>query len=167
VVSFVLRTATISIFLSDAKGGPVCRAQTCAHSGVEPSRSAKAFLQGGPKTSNFWPFLAFTSPISQRPLKIEAYKQRMKLFDPPCRNTKICPPWKSCLEGEWRVCVSSTDALVKFFLLFFFAFYYLPCYWWIQICIMYIMYTMYTVRIIRWNINSKPPPNKNNPRAVK
>jgi len=36
----------------------------------------------------------------------------MKLFDPPCRNTEICPPWKSCLECEWRVCVSSTDALV-------------------------------------------------------
>ena len=35
VVSFVLRTATISVFLSDAKCGPVCRAQTCAHSGVE------------------------------------------------------------------------------------------------------------------------------------
>ena len=47
----MLRTATISIFLSDAKCGPVCRAQTCAHSGVEPSRSAKAFLQGGPKSS--------------------------------------------------------------------------------------------------------------------
>ena len=55
-----------------------------------------------------------TSPISQRPMKIEAYKQRMKLFDPPCRNTEICPPWKSCLECEWRVCVSSTDALVRF-----------------------------------------------------
>ena len=38
----------------------------------------------------------------------------MKLFDPPCRNTEICPPWKSCLECEWRVCVSSTDALVMF-----------------------------------------------------
>jgi len=36
----------------------------------------------------------------------------MKLFDPPCRNTEICPPWKSCLECEWRACVSSTDALV-------------------------------------------------------
>ena len=44
VVSFVHRTTTISIFLSDAKCSPVCRAQTCAHSGVEPSRSAKAFL---------------------------------------------------------------------------------------------------------------------------
>ena len=40
----------------------------------------------------------------------------MKLFDPPCRNTEICPPWKSCLECEWRVCVSSTDALVFVFL---------------------------------------------------
>jgi len=51
VVSFVHRTATISIFLSDAKCSPICTAQTCAHSGVEPSRSAKAFLQGGPKSS--------------------------------------------------------------------------------------------------------------------
>ena len=38
----------------------------------------------------------------------------MKLFDLPCRNTEICPLWKSCLECEWRVCVSSTDALVVF-----------------------------------------------------
>ena len=51
VVSFVHRTATISIFLSDAKCSSICRAQTCAHSGVESSRSAKAFLQGGPKSS--------------------------------------------------------------------------------------------------------------------
>jgi len=29
------------------------------------------------KISNFWPFLAFMSPISQRPLKIEASKQSM------------------------------------------------------------------------------------------
>ena len=28
-------------------------------------------------------------------------------------ETEICPPWKSCLECEWRVCVSSTDALVQ------------------------------------------------------
>ena len=38
VVSFVHWTATISISLSDAKCSPVCRAQTCAHSGVKPSR---------------------------------------------------------------------------------------------------------------------------------
>ena len=60
VVSFVHRTATISIFLSDAKCGPVCRAQTCAHSVVESSRSAKAFLQGGPKTSKNFEFFTIS-----------------------------------------------------------------------------------------------------------
>ena len=48
--SFVHRTATVSISISDAKCSPICRAQTCAHSGAEPSRSAKAYLQGGPKS---------------------------------------------------------------------------------------------------------------------
>ena len=65
VVSFVHRTATISVFLSDAKCSQIYRAQTCAHSGAEPSRSAKGFLQGGPKSSkkksNFSPFRDFTS----------------------------------------------------------------------------------------------------------
>ena len=51
VVSFVHRSATISVFLSDAKCSPICRAQTCAHSGAEPPRSAKGFLQAGPKSS--------------------------------------------------------------------------------------------------------------------
>jgi len=51
VVSFVHRTATISVLLSVAKCGSIYRAQTCAHSGVESSRSAKGFLQGGPKSS--------------------------------------------------------------------------------------------------------------------
>ena len=81
VVSFVLRTATISIFLSDTKCGPVCRAQTCAHSGVEPSRLTKAFLQGGPKSSKkFRIFHHFETlvHVSQKLLKIEAYKQRME-----------------------------------------------------------------------------------------
>jgi len=40
-------TATISIFLSVAKCGSICR----AHSGVEPSGSAKAILRRGPKSS--------------------------------------------------------------------------------------------------------------------
>jgi len=51
VVSFVHRTATISVFLSASKCSSICRTQTCAHSGIEPSRSAKAILQGGPKNS--------------------------------------------------------------------------------------------------------------------
>ena len=73
------RTATISIFLSVAKCGSICRAQTCAHSDIEPSKSAKAFLQGGPKTSKkFRIFHHFETlvHISQKLLKIEAYKQR-------------------------------------------------------------------------------------------
>ena len=41
--------STVSVFLSVVKCGSVCRAQTCAHSGIEPSTLAKGFLQGGPK----------------------------------------------------------------------------------------------------------------------
>jgi len=43
--------STVSAFLSVAKCGRVCRAKTCAHSGIEPSRLAKGFPQGGPKSS--------------------------------------------------------------------------------------------------------------------
>ena len=74
------RTATNSIFLSVAKCGPICRAQTCAHSGIEPSRSAKAFLQGGPKrskkNSKFFTISRFYVHISQKLIKTEAHKQR-------------------------------------------------------------------------------------------
>ena len=94
VVSFVHRTATISIFLSDAKCSSICRAQTCAHSGVEPSRSAKAFLQGEPKTSKkiriFHHFVIYVH-ISQKLLTIEAYKQRTeKSFISPLSNYRMC-----------------------------------------------------------------------------
>ena len=51
VASFVHRTATISVFLSASKSGSICRAQTCVYSGVQLLRSAKAILQGGPKSS--------------------------------------------------------------------------------------------------------------------
>ena len=77
VVSFVQRTATISIFLSDAKCSPICRAQTCAHSAVEPSRSAKAFvqaLQGGPKSSK--KFRIFQHFETLRPYMSETIKNR-------------------------------------------------------------------------------------------
>ena len=81
VVSFVLRTATISVFLSDAKCGPVCRAQNCAHSGVETSRSAKAFLQGGPKSSKKFRFFHHFETL--RPYISETIK-----------NRGICSIWK-------------------------------------------------------------------------
>ena len=38
----------VSVFLSISKCSLVCRAQTCAHSGIEPSTLTKGFLQGGP-----------------------------------------------------------------------------------------------------------------------
>ena len=94
VVSFVLRTATISIFLSVAKYGSICRAQTSAQSGVEPLRSAKAFLHGGPKSSK--KFRIFTISrlyvsISQKLLKIASYKQRTeKSFISPLFNCRMC-----------------------------------------------------------------------------
>jgi len=51
-----------------AKCGRVCRAQTCAHFGIERSTLAKEFLQGEPKVRKkfefFLQFLAFTSLIS-------------------------------------------------------------------------------------------------------
>ena len=39
--------------LSVVKCGRICVAQTCAHSGIEPSTLAKEFLQGGPKVRIF------------------------------------------------------------------------------------------------------------------
>ena len=72
-VSFVHRTATI-FFLSDAKCSPICTAQTCAHSGAEPLKSAKAFLQGGPKSSK--KFRIFYHFETLRPYISETIKNR-------------------------------------------------------------------------------------------
>ena len=81
----------ISVFLSVAKCGRVCRAHTCAHSGIELSTLAKGFPQGGPKVRKNFEF----QNISSLYLKIEAYKQRMQLYDHPCRN-----PVKSMPRGK-------------------------------------------------------------------
>ena len=67
----MLWTATISIFLSVAKCGSICRAQTCALSGVEPSRSAK---KGGPKSSK--KFRIFHHFETLRPYISETIKNR-------------------------------------------------------------------------------------------
>ena len=59
----------VSVFLSVAKCTRVCRAQTCAHSGIEPSTLAKGFQRMGQKFEKNSKFrtisIAFTSPISQ------------------------------------------------------------------------------------------------------
>jgi len=102
------------LFLSsDAKCSPICRAQTCAHSGVEPSRSAKAFLQGGPKSSK--KFRIFTISrlyvhISQKLLKIEAYKQYMeKSFISPLSNCRMC--LDPSVTGFYRVSQKVSDVI--------------------------------------------------------
>ena len=67
--------SAVSVFLTSPSAvdcSRICRAQTCAHSGIEPSTLTKGFQRMGQKfekNSNFGPFLAFTSPISQWPLK--------------------------------------------------------------------------------------------------
>ena len=43
--------STVSVLISVVTCGRLCRAQTCAHSGIEPSRLAKGFPQSGPKSS--------------------------------------------------------------------------------------------------------------------
>ena len=108
------RTATISISLSDAKCSPICRAQTCAHYGVEMSRSAKAFLQGGPKSwkknSNFSPILRLYVHISQKLLKTEAYKQRTeKRFISPLSNCCMC--MDPSFTGFYRVSQKVSDVI--------------------------------------------------------
>jgi len=60
--------STVSVFLSVVKCGRVCRAQTCAHSGIEPSGLAKGFPQGWQtvrKNYNFWPLRKRTSPCNR------------------------------------------------------------------------------------------------------
>jgi len=80
----VHRTATISIFLSVDKCGSICRAQTCAHSGVD-YRTVKIGLRGfyrvGQKVRKNFEFFTISRlyvHMSQKRLKIEAYKQRME-----------------------------------------------------------------------------------------
>ena len=41
--------STVSVFLSSVKCGRICKAQTCAHSGIEPSTLAKGFQRMGQK----------------------------------------------------------------------------------------------------------------------
>jgi len=90
----VHRTAIISIFLSVAKCDSICRAQTCAHSGAEPSRSVKAFLQGGPKVRKKFEFFTISRlyvHISQKRLKLDAYKRHTEdSFIPPLSNCRMC-----------------------------------------------------------------------------
>ena len=69
--------SAVSVFLSVAKCGRLCRPQTCAHSGIEPSTLA---IQGWPKVRKNLEFLTISRlyvPYISATAKIEAYKQRM------------------------------------------------------------------------------------------
>ena len=94
VVSFVYRTATISIFLSDAKCSPICRARP-AHILVWNRRDRpRRFYRVGQKVRKNLEFFTISRlyvHISHKLLKIEAYKQRTKKsFISPPSNCRIC-----------------------------------------------------------------------------
>jgi len=94
----------------------ICRAQTCANSDVEPSRSAKAFPQGGPKSSKKFEIFTISRlyvHISQKRLTIEAYKQRTeKRFIPALSNCRMC--MDPSLTGFYRVSQQLSDVIPVF-----------------------------------------------------
>jgi len=102
-------------FLSASKCGSVCRVVTCAHSGIEPSRSAKAILQGGPKSSKKNQIFHHFDTLrpSQKRLKIEEYKQRTeKRFIPPLSNCRMCMGIMGpSLTGFYRVGQKLSDII--------------------------------------------------------
>jgi len=53
--------STVSVFLSSVKCGRICRAQTCPHSGIEPSTLAKGFLSRGQKFEKKFEFRTISS----------------------------------------------------------------------------------------------------------
>jgi len=83
VLGLIATQYAVSVFLSVAKCGRVCRAQTCAHSGIEPSTLAKGFLQGGPKVRKNLEFLTISSlyvPYISATAKIEALQAAYVAF---------------------------------------------------------------------------------------
>ena len=113
MVSFVHRTATISIFLSDAKCRSICTAQTCAHSGVEPSRSPMRFYRVGQKVPKNFEFFTISRDyvhISQKLLKTEAHKHRIeKSFMSPLSNCRMC--LDPSVTGFYRVSHKVSDVI--------------------------------------------------------
>ena len=121
--------STVSVFLSVVKCGRVCRAQTCAHSGIQPSRLAKRFPRGGQKSSKKIEFLTISTIYVIKYLRND-YKQR---HISSIRNNALSIPypnvacvwthrplgstkWSKNVECEWRVCVSSRPTAYLFHL---------------------------------------------------
>ena len=73
--------------------GRICRAQTCAHSGIESSTLAKGFLQGGPKVRKNFEFCTISRlcvHIFQKRLKYRHISSVRKTFIPPLSNCRMC-----------------------------------------------------------------------------
>ena len=105
--------STVSVFLSSVKCGSACRAQTCAHSGIEPFRLAKGFPRGGPKSSKKFEFLTISKNLRLciSATVIEAYKQHTeKCFILPyptvacvwTHRPRGSTGWSKNVECEWR-----------------------------------------------------------------
>ena len=113
------RTATICSFLSDAKCSPICTTQTCAHSGVKPSRSAKAFLQGGPKSlKKFRIFHHFETlrPYISASIKnrgilrhISSVRKKNFIYPSPLSNSRMC--FDPSVTGFYRVSQKVSDLI--------------------------------------------------------
>ena len=56
-----IEPSTVSVFHSSVKCGRICRAQTCAHSGIEPSTLAKGFQRMVQKFEKKFEFLTISS----------------------------------------------------------------------------------------------------------
>ena len=80
--------STVSVFLSVVKCGRLCRAQTCAHSAIEPSTLAKGFLQSVPKTFKkfrIFEYIEISRPYISATVTTEAYG--------PSQENILLPPY--------------------------------------------------------------------------
>ena len=99
--------------LSTSKCGSICRAQTCAQSGVERQRGPRRFYRVGQKVrKKFQIFHHFETlrPYISETIKIEAYKQRtQKSFISPLSNCRMC--MDQTLTGFYRASQKVRDVI--------------------------------------------------------
>ena len=104
MVSFLNRTATISVYLSVTKCGRICRAHTCTHSGWNRKNRPRGFYRVGQKSQKsqfFSRSLRIYVHISQQRLKIEAYKLRNKLYPSPIHPSHVYGPMAHGVSTGW------------------------------------------------------------------
>jgi len=91
--------STVSVFLSVVKCGRVSREQTYAHSGIEPSRMAKGFLQGGPKKFEkiriFDHLQTLRISATAKNRAISSVRTFLTVPVPPVETPRNLCPWKA------------------------------------------------------------------------